>query len=264
MVPIFKKIKGDVKRYGPYIRYASKCELKSEVASSYLNWLWWILDPLFFMLVYLFIAVVVFDRPEPYFPVFVFVGLTMWNFFSKCVTNSILLIKKNKTILANVYLPKYMLVLQTMTVNGIKMFISWSLVIVFAIFYQVPINFTVLMFIPIIISFFIFCFGINTILLNLGIFISDLSHVITVLLRLMMYLSGIFYSIEGLVPHPFNEILLYLNPAAFYIHATRESILYQTLPNLVVLGAWTVVGIALSVFGLRLVSKHENTYAKVS
>lgn len=47
----------DIKKYWSYTVRSAKAELKSEVASSYLSWLWWILDPLLFMMVYTFIAV---------------------------------------------------------------------------------------------------------------------------------------------------------------------------------------------------------------
>lgn len=40
------KLIEDVKKYHKYTVYAAKSELKSEVSTSYLNWLWWILDPL--------------------------------------------------------------------------------------------------------------------------------------------------------------------------------------------------------------------------
>ena len=57
----------DYKKYHAYVKYASKAELKSEVASSYLTWLWWILDPLFFMLIYTFIVEIVFSTSVPKF-----------------------------------------------------------------------------------------------------------------------------------------------------------------------------------------------------
>ena len=71
----------DMKRYFTYAKFAARADLKAEVASSYLNWLWWILDPLLFMMIYTFIAIVVFRSSVQYFPLFVFVGLTLWNFF---------------------------------------------------------------------------------------------------------------------------------------------------------------------------------------
>ena len=70
------RFKNDLQKYWKYTQYAAKSQLKSEVASSYLNWLWWILDPLLFMLVYTFIALIVFKKSVEYFPVFVFIGLT--------------------------------------------------------------------------------------------------------------------------------------------------------------------------------------------
>ena len=33
-----------MKKYWKYAIYSSKAQLKSEIANSYLNWLWWILD----------------------------------------------------------------------------------------------------------------------------------------------------------------------------------------------------------------------------
>lgn len=57
---MLKKVAAHIRRYNPYSMYAAKSELKGEVGSSYLTWLWWILDPVLFMLVYVFITVVVF------------------------------------------------------------------------------------------------------------------------------------------------------------------------------------------------------------
>ena len=48
-----KKFINNIKKYKGYMLYATKATLKSEVAGSRLNWLWWILDPFLFMLVYL-------------------------------------------------------------------------------------------------------------------------------------------------------------------------------------------------------------------
>ena len=42
---MLKKLAAHIKRYNPYSMYAAKSELKGEVGSSYLTWLWWILDP---------------------------------------------------------------------------------------------------------------------------------------------------------------------------------------------------------------------------
>ena len=93
-----KRFFNDLKKYGKYAWFSAKSELKSEVANSYLNWLWWVLDPFCFMLIYTFIFGYVFKASEQYFPIFIFIGLSMWDFFNRCVTNSINIVKNNKAI----------------------------------------------------------------------------------------------------------------------------------------------------------------------
>lgn len=71
------------RKYHSYVLYATKAELKGEISNSYLTWLWWILDPLFFMLVYAFIVEIVFKTNVQNLPVFVMSGLLIWNFLIK-------------------------------------------------------------------------------------------------------------------------------------------------------------------------------------
>lgn len=42
---------GDIKKYYKYAIYSGRAGLKAEVANSRLSWLWWILDPLLFMII---------------------------------------------------------------------------------------------------------------------------------------------------------------------------------------------------------------------
>ena len=102
----------NIKKYLGYSIYSAKSELKAEVANSYLNWIWWILEPICMMLIYIFIVEIVFKSKEPNFPVFVFIGITVWNYFNKMITSSVKLIKNKKTIITKIYLPKYILVLE--------------------------------------------------------------------------------------------------------------------------------------------------------
>ena len=81
-----KRFINDVKKFFNYTVFSSKAELKSEVADSFLSWLWWILDPLLYMLVYAFVAGVIFGASsKPYFLVFVFITLI----FTLCHTITI-------------------------------------------------------------------------------------------------------------------------------------------------------------------------------
>ena len=141
---MFKRFMDDMKKYWKYAVYSSRAQLKSEIANSYLNWLWWILDPLCFMLIYVFMFGYVFKSNEQYFAVFVFIGITMWDFFNRCLMQSVKVIKNNKPIVSKVYIPKFILLIIKMCVNGFKMFISLAIVAAMLVVWQVPITWNIL------------------------------------------------------------------------------------------------------------------------
>ena len=90
-----------------------------------------------------------------------------------------------------------------------------------------------------------------------------LKHLTAIGLKFMFYLSGIFYDIVAKVPAPYNEILLNCNPLAFLITSFRNGLIYSTGVNVTVLLAWFAIGIVLSIIGVKIIYKHENTYVKV-
>ena len=252
-------------KYYKYVVYSVKAELKSEVAESYLSWLWWILDPLLFMLVYTFVAVIVFGRGEQYFSAFVFIGYTSYRFFERMLKQSVRLVQRNKSIVSRVYMPKYVLLYTEMGVDIFKMLISYALVIIAMALYRVPLTWNVLYFIPLLILLILVTFGFSAILMNFGVYVQDLENIITVALRLVFYMSGIFYSIsKRLNAYPFwGKVLLKGNPMAFIIDQMRNALLYGKGMDWRFYGIWVLLSLFFIWIGLTLIRKNENSYVKV-
>lgn len=258
-----KRFVEDLKKYYKYAKYSAKSDLKAEVASSYLNWLWWILDPLLFMLVYTFIAIIVFRSGVQYFPVFVFIGLTLWNFFNKTVIGSVKIVRNNSAIVTKVYIPKFVLILQKMMVNGFKMLVSFALVLVMMVIYQIPVTWNILYMIPILLVLGLLTFGLCCFMLHFGVFVDDLYNVMNVVLRLVFYMSGIFYSIGDRVPEPFKSILLKCNPVSMLMESSRQCMIYSGAPYRKLILLWGTIGLLLCILGIKLIYKYENSYVKV-
>ena len=253
----------DMKRYFSYAKYSARSDLKSEVASSYLNWLWWILDPLLFMMVYTFIAIIVFKSGLQYFPLFVFVGLTLWNFFNKTVIQSVKLVRVNSPIGSKVYVPKYILIIQRMMVNGFKMLVSFGLIVIMMVIYKVPVTINIIYMIRILIVLGLFTFGLSCIVLHFGVFVDDLYNVMNVVLRLMFYMTGIFYSIGSKLDEPYRSILLKCNPVSMLIESARQCMLYSSTPYRKLIVLWGIVSVLMCIVGVRTIYKYENSYVKV-
>ncbi|MBQ3855562.1 MAG: polysaccharide ABC transporter, partial [Ruminococcus sp.] len=95
-----KRFLSDMQHYYRYILYSAKSTLKQEVADSFLNWGWLILNPVMFMLVYAFVQITIFGNQKEYLASFLFVGLTVWNFFNANINSSVRLIKRYEPIIS--------------------------------------------------------------------------------------------------------------------------------------------------------------------
>lgn len=258
-----KRFFSNIKKYYKYAIRSAKAELKSEVADSYLNWLWWVIEPFCFMLIYTFVFGVIFPNKTPYFASFVFVGLTAWEFFNRMITGSVKLITSNRDLVTKVYIPKYILLLSKSFTYLFKMGISLIITIGLMLYQHVPFSINFLWFIPIIIVLYILSFGLGMILMHFGVTLNDLANLTNIGLRMVFYLSGIFYNINERLTGNLRFFLLRANPIAFIMHQLRNVMLYDKLPSFEGLAIWLVAGLILCAIGVHVIHKNENSYAKV-
>ncbi len=253
----------DLRKYWEYITFAAKAELKDEVAGSFLGWVWWILDPLFFMLVYTFVVQYVFHSGGKDFPIFVFIGLTAWNLFNNTIINSVKIISSYRAIISKVYLPKYVLILVRLYKNIIKMSISFGLVFILMYFFKVKYSWQIIYIIPTLIITVIITFDISVLVAHIGVFIKDFANIMDVVLRFLFYVSGVLFSISQRLPPLYQKLAFLFDPISFMIEAYRDSIMYHHFPNWHYLVYWFVVGIIGCVVSLSIMYKYENSYVKL-
>ena len=260
---MFKRFRDDMKKYWKFAIYSSRAQLKSEIANSYLNWLWWVLDPLCFMLIYVFMFGYVFKSNQEYFAIFVFIGITLWDFFNKSLIQSVRLIKGNKPIVSKVYIPKFILLIVRMGVNGFKMCISLLIIVAMLVVWRVQLTWNVIYVIPIMMTLMVLVFGLGCFFLHYGVFVEDLSNVLNIFLRFLFYLTGVFWSIMDRLPSPLNLYIGRGNPIAFLISSMRDCVIYGKTPHRKLLLLWFIVGLVISILGVRKIYKNENSYVKV-
>ena len=251
---------------GLYNRYAirsAKAELKSEVADSYLNWLWWILEPICFMIIYTFIFSYIFKTKTVYFASFVFIGLTAWQFFNRMISGSIKLISSNRNLVSKVYIPKYILLLSKSYTYLFKMFISLIVTFILIVIQQVPVSINILFMVPIILVLYLISFGLGMILMHFGVYLNDLSNLADIVLRMMFYLSGVFYNIRERTEGMLRYMLLRSNPAAFLMDELRKVMLESRMPSFEGLAIWLGIALILNYIGIRIIHRNENSYVKV-
>lgn len=263
--PIFecRQFLKDISKYRQYIVYAARTDLKAEVADSYLNRLWWLLEPFFNMIVYVVVFGNIMGNSVENYATFVFSALLMWNLFNKIVNYSVKLVRNNKDIVTKVYIPKFVILLSNIILNFIKLMFSMLVLILMMLIFKVSVGWNIFWIVPAYGTLILLAFGVGMIFLHFGVYVDDLAYAVGILLNMLMFLSGVFYNVMTTLPSPLGGLMMCLNPVAMLIDTMRNALLYNTAANLPLLGMWFLISVILCAVGVHIVYKNENSYVKV-
>ncbi|MCL1802082.1 MAG: ABC transporter permease [Eubacteriaceae bacterium] len=251
----------DFKKYINYALYSAAAELKNQVHGTYLGWVWWILDPLLYMAVYSFVVEGVFGAKIENFSVFVFIGLSAWNYFSASANSSVSVVRSYRSVLQKAYIPKFILVLIVMFINFFKMALSFAILIAAMAAMGLKLQLAALCFFPLIAVYSALIFGLCLISAHIGVYIADLSNVTVVATRVLFYFSGIFYDLKEL-PQKLMPVYFYVCPTGFFVRELRACLLYAQPCDFKMLAYWLTVAALVSLTGLSLMYRNENSYMK--
>ncbi|MFH6987201.1 ABC transporter permease [Flavobacterium collinsii] len=230
--------------------------------------LWYLIQPLFTSVTFTIIFNNVAGINTGTVPPFLFnlAGITVWNYFTSCLTGTSDTFKTNAAIFGKVYFPRIITPLSVVISNLVKFGIQFLIFVGFYIFYyfqgaDLSLNGLVLFF-----PFLIIIMGILG--LGLGMLISamvtkyrDFSHLIGFGIQLLMYLSAVMYPMELIKDKlPDYGWLVEYNPLAYIIETTRFMLL--NVGGISVLGlAYTLV-VTITVFfiGLLVFNKTEKSF----
>lgn len=258
-----KRFFKDLKKYSAYMVYSARAQLNAELANSWLGGIWWVLEPVLYMLVYMFVFTVVFQRQTQYSVAFITLGLAYWRFFNNTVQASITLVKRYRAVISKVYLPKFAFVCSQMLVNGFKMLFSLIPVAVLMVWYRVPLTWHIPALIPVTAVLFVLTFGISCICMHIGVYVEDLDRLMKVMLQLLFYFSGVFYPINELVEPWLAQLMFTVNPIALILFEARNALLYGVPCQWGLLTVYLLIGIGIALLGVRTIYKSESKYIKV-
>jgi ABC-type polysaccharide/polyol phosphate export permease len=258
---ILQKFVRDIKKYREYITTAVSTEFSLEFSKSHIGYLWWILDPLLYMLIYIFVVSIVLKRGGPAYPVFLFTGLLFWRWTSDTMNRSTFSITSKKSILSQVYIPKPILPLIKILVNTTYFLFSILVLLLVLWFYKIPLTPHILEFIPIFVVQWLFIFGLSLWLTHLGVYYYDIDRVLSLVLRLWYYISPGLYDLSA-VPDRL-QFILWLNPLTTTFVSSRNVFMYGEHPVYAGLLAWGGISLGIVYFGLKQLYKFDRIYTKV-
>ena len=200
-------------------------DFKLRYQGSALGYAWSVLKPLFlFAILYL-----VFDkflglgRAIEHFPVYLLIGVVLWNFFAESTNLGLQSIINRGDLIRKINFPKYIIVISGTISSLINLAINIGVVCIFAIINCVDFSWTMLLIIPLVIELYIFALSIAFLLSALNVKYRDTSYLWEVFMQAAFYATPILYPLQMVYGQwPEAAKLLMLNPVAQVIQDVRQ------------------------------------------
>jgi lipopolysaccharide transport system permease protein len=238
-------------------------DLKVRYKQTVIGILWVVLQPLLTMAIFTVIFGYFARFPSdgvPY-PLFAYVGLLPWIYFSSAIVRSGLSVVGEADVIRKVYFPRLIIPLSAVVAPLVDLAIGLLIVVVMVYWYGLMPTWRFL-------TLPFFALLALTAGLSVGLWLSalnvryrDVSHTIPFLTQCWMYASPVVYPIS-LVPVAFRH-LYSLNPMVGVIAGFRWALLMKDRPDIVPILASTAIVALLLVGGLVFFNHMERTFVDV-
>jgi ABC-type polysaccharide/polyol phosphate export permease len=284
------------------IGYMVRADVKKRGVDTVLGNVWWVLDPLITMLVYVLVMTVIFQRSTPDFPLFLLSAMVPFKWFTQTIGSSTGAITGKEGLIKQILFPKIILPI-TMTLSQIVSFLFGMAVLLVVWFFAYNDHVTPqIVWVPLIaVVQYVLVLGITFMVSAVTVFYRDVGIIIGHFMRLLFWVSPILWSftevagrgqrlqqgLEGVeraigLPTGVLFSLLAHNPVSILLESYR-TVIYGNLgsginletggrtlvwteatpPDFQVLGLIFASGIVITIIGTLVFKRLEPAFAKV-
>jgi len=238
-------------------------EIRARYKFTFLGWLWIILTPIIQALVISFFLIKVIGLKTPdandslTLPIIILSGLTVWNFISRTMTQSMNAFILNRNLVKNNYLPLFLLPLSNTIVKFIDYLLDTTvlIIIIFILGLGVKINLLALIFLSFTIFLFVYALSLISSLIN--VFIRDFGHLISFFLSIWFWSSPIFYPASLIAPELW---FVNLNPVVHILASYRQIVLTNQLDLEKLIKVFGLAIIFLVIANIFFMSNRKKVY----
>jgi ABC-type polysaccharide/polyol phosphate export permease len=214
------------------IRTLAEREIRVRYKQAVLGFAWAVVTPLVLMLAFtLFFrkAAKIDTGPVPY-PLFCFIGLIPWTFFSTSVSQGGLSLVTNVPLLNKVACPREVFPMASVVVAGIDSLISVTiLALLFVKFGFAPRAASV--WIPAILAVQVaFTLGVTLVASAVVVYLRDLRHALPLILQLGLFVTPVAFPLD-IVPPSVRPLYVAVDPLAAVIDSYRRTVLLGRPPS---------------------------------
>ena len=232
-------------------------DLKVRYKQTALGVAWVIMQPLLLTIIFsVFLGMLVRVPSDgvPY-PIFVYLGLLPWTFFSSSVTGGASSLIANSHLITKVYFPRMLIPTGSLGARLVDLAISFVILVGMLIYYRVPLTLNLLWLPLMIVLVALLALGCGMLAAALNVKYRDVGLVLPVIVQVWMFMSPVLYPLS-LVPPKWRKVYS-LNPLVGIIEGFRAACLGKQFNRtaLVIAGTVTIVVLIWSAYLFRRVEK---------
>lgn len=274
----------DVWRYRELLGSLVRKELKVKYKNSILGFVWSLLNPALYLVVFYIVFQYFLQSALPYFAIFMLAGLLPWNLFSTALGAATGSITGNAGLVTKVWFPREILPLASIGAAMVHFFLQTMVLCLALVVFRFSPTYSYLPLIPL--AFFallLFLAAVSVVLAAANVYLRDTQHLLELALLAWFWMTPIVYPYMQVAPRLGNVFLL--NPltpvtlafqraiynTATVVHTTNgtRTVVAKVLPphagywwytrNL---GVVILVSLALLYFGLWMFGRLEGNFAE--
>ncbi|HLV69398.1 MAG TPA: ABC transporter permease [Xanthomarina sp.] len=223
----------EIWRYRDLLMLFVKRDVVTVYKQTILGPLWYLIQPLFTALIFTLIFNKVANIETGTVPPFLFnlAGISIWNYFSTCLSSTSDTFTSNASIFGKVYFPRIIMPLSIIISNLMKFGIQLLIFIAFYVYYyfngaDIHVNISILFFPIIVILMGLLGLGMGMIISSMVTKYRDLKFLVGFGVQLLMYVSAVMYPL-ALMREKLPKIawVVEYNPLAYIIETARYMLL---------------------------------------
>lgn len=220
-----------LRHYLTLVDALARMSLKADASRYFFGYIWWILEPLLYVLVFYVVFELILQNRRDDFLVFLMCGKLTFIWFSKSVTQSARSIRNAKGLIGRVDVPKSLFPLATIQEGLYKQASVFVLLITVLLAAGYAPSAVWGWLLPLVLVNYLMIVACGLLAAWLVCLMLDVHMLVSLGMTFLLFVSGIFWDPRDLADPVTTEWILALNPLAFLIDAYRQVLMAGVPPD---------------------------------
>jgi lipopolysaccharide transport system permease protein len=199
------------------------------------------------------------------YPIFLYVGLLPWQYFSGTLTNAAGSVVTNSALVQKVYFPRLIIPAAAAVTSMVDTAVACLVLAVLMVYYGFSPHLLGLLAAPVLLVTTVFAaLGMGLYVAALNVKFRDVRHALPFFIQIAMYVTPVVYPINMLDGHPAAKaLMLWLNPMSGVISNARAGILGRSALDWNVMAISLLMSAVFMAFGLCYFRYMERHFADI-